>query len=175
MIPNKVIKCPSLQNVLRDLFQLIFDSSKIPQAWTQAIILPIPKSKENDPRIPLNYRGISLLSCLSKMFTCLLNTRVNEFYDANETLVEEQNGFRKKRSCTDHIFVLHSILKGRKVEGKDTFITYIDFSKAFDGVERNMLLYKLLANKIDGKMYFIIKALYENTMACLNVNGKLTE
>jgi hypothetical protein len=71
--------------------------------------------------------------------------------------------------------VLHTLVKSRQIEGKDTFITYIDFSKAFDGINRDMLLYKLLASGIDGKMYFIIKALYTKTCSCINVNGKLTE
>ena len=175
MIPNEVLKNPNLLNLMHNLFQLCFDSGKIPQPWTQAIIHPIPKSKENDQRIPLNYRGISLLSCMSKMFTSLLNNRITAFMENRQTISDEQNGFRKDRSCTDHIFVLHSILKSRKLAGKDTFVTYIDFSKAFDGVNREMLLYKLIANGVDGKMYFIIKALYSKTSACINVNNRLTE
>ena len=61
------------------------------------------------------------------------------------------------------------------MENKSTFITFIDFSKAFDCVNRDMLFYKLLSNGIDGKMYFIIKALYMGTQSCVKVNNWLTE
>ena len=56
-----------------------------------------------------------------------------------------------------------------------TFATFIDFSKAFDGVDRKMLLYKLLHSGIDGKLYFIIKALYTLTESCVCVNGVYTD
>ena len=59
----------------------------------------------------------------------------------------------------------------------DTFVTFIDFSKAFDRVNRESLLYKLWHNqcKIDGKMYFIIKALYCNTKSCIEINSWVTD
>ena len=162
----KYSKNKNLHVLLLNLFQICFDSGNIPEVWTRAIIHPIPKSKENDPRIPLNYRGISLLSCMSKMFTTLLNRQLHSFIDTRNTIADEQNGFRKDRSCVDYIFSLCTIVKNRQAKGKSTFVTYIDFSKAFDCVNRDMLLYKLQANGIDGKMYFIIKAMYSKTLSC---------
>ena len=61
----------------------------------------------------------------------------------NCVLVEEQNGFRKNRSCLDHIFVLSSILRSRLVEKKSTFACFVDFSKAFDFVNRTFLMIAL--------------------------------
>ena len=89
--------------------------------------------------------------------------------------MEEQNGFRAKRSCADHVFTLHSIIKQRQCEKKNTFVTFIDFSKAFDCINREMLLYKLIQYGIDGRMYFILKALYTNTESCVRVNSFLTK
>ena len=174
-LPNEIFKNDHVIKVLTDLFQLCFDTGKIPAIWLQAIILPIPQNTENDPRIPLNYRGISLLSCASKIFTSLLNSRLSAFLDNKEEIVEEQNGFRKQRSCTDHVFTLTSLCKIRQIENKSTFVTYIDFSKAFDCVNREMLFLKLLNSGVDGKMYFIIKALYMGTNSCVKVNNWLTE
>ena len=57
----------------------------------------------------------------------------------------------------------------------DTFVSYIDFYKCFDVIDRNLLFFKLTEYGIDGKMYRTIKQMYSNTSSCVNVNGKLTE
>ena len=94
--------------VLHKLFQYIFESGCIPSVWKRAIISPIPKSSLKDPLVPLNYRGISLLSVIGKTFTALLNKRIVTYLEENEILCEEQNGFRPGRSCEEHIFTLTS-------------------------------------------------------------------
>ena len=146
-IPYEVLKFPSVIPVLRSLFQLIFDTSIIPSLWGKAIIYPILKDPSSDRRIPMNYRGISLLSCISKLYSALINNRLNKYLEENELLSNEQNGFRSSRSCEDHVFTLNSIIGNNPT----VFATFIDLKKAFDFIDRDMLLYKLLLNNIDGK------------------------
>ena len=67
-IPYAVLKLPPVIAALQCLFQLIFDTSIIPTEWRKSIICPLLKDTNSDPRIPLNYRGISLLPCISKLF-----------------------------------------------------------------------------------------------------------
>ena len=110
----------------------------------------------------MNYRGISLLSCVFKIFSSILNDRIAKHLESNDFLVEEQNGFRKGRSYTDHIFSLHTILFYRINQNKCTFVTFLDLRNAFDSVNRDFLFCKLRASGIDGKMYFIITRRYEN-------------
>ena len=55
------------------------------------------------------------------------------------------------------------------------FAAFIDLKKAFDFVDRNMLLYKLLHSNINGKMYDSIKNIYARTTSCIRINYKLTE
>ncbi|VDI60035.1 Hypothetical predicted protein [Mytilus galloprovincialis] len=66
-IPYDVLKFPVVIEILHNLFQLIFDSSLIPSAWRKSIICPILKDPSSDARIPMNYRGVSLLSCMNRM------------------------------------------------------------------------------------------------------------
>ncbi len=66
--------------------------------------LPLPKSKLLDSRIPVNYRGVSLLSTISKIYTRVLNARIRGHTE--DILTDEQNGFRKGRSCVDHTYGL---------------------------------------------------------------------
>ncbi len=83
--------------VIQQLLQLDWQyySSKIPSPWRRAIIAPITPSAENDARIPLNYRGISLICCTANIYSSVLNVRilVSIFLDDGDRLVDEQNGF----------------------------------------------------------------------------------
>ena len=82
------------------------------------------------------------------------------YLDSNSKLAEEQNGFRKEQSCIDHIHSLYCISKDRQKKGLRIFLTFIDFSKAFDCLDRQMLMHKLLQAGVKGSFYFAIKALY---------------
>ena len=63
----------------------------------------------------------------------------------------------------------------RKNRGLSTYIAHIDSEKAFDRVDCDLLLYKLLNIGIGGKMYDIIKYIYTGTSLCVNVNGFMTK
>ncbi len=143
----------------------------MPSIWVKAIINPIPKGAGKDPFVPLNYRGISLLSCMSKTFTSLLNERIVKYCDDLGILADEQNGFRKGRSCVDHLFSLTSIIRNRLANRCPTFCAFIDMEKAFDWVDRDLLLYRLSLYQINGKIYKSIKMLYTSTMSCVRLNN----
>ncbi len=70
-IPNEVLKNDTIKECLQQFFQYYFDTGLLPSCWLKAVIKPIPKSKASDPRIPLNYRGINLLSCIYKTYRTL--------------------------------------------------------------------------------------------------------
>ena len=102
------------------LFNRVLETGFMPKSWLEGIIIPIYKNK-SDPKNPSNYRPITILSCLSKLFTSVLNDRLTLYLNENNILNENQAGFRKDYSCTDHIFTLHSlfeILRKRKKKKK---------------------------------------------------------
>ena len=72
------------------------------------------------------------------------------------------------------MYNLTSISQHRLSKNKDTYTEFIDMAKAFDCVNRELLLNKLLQFNIDGKIYFAIKALYSDTMNCVRLNGHFT-
>ena len=84
---------------------MILESGIVPDIWCTGIILSIFKNKGDDNN-PDNYRGITILSCLGKLFTSVLNNRINSFLEEAGLLAEEQAGFRKGYSTVDHIFSL---------------------------------------------------------------------
>ena len=77
--------------------------------WRLCNIIPIPKP-DKDPRLPLQNRCISVLCCVTKVYSNILNKRIQAFLESNQILVEEQNGFRACRSCIYHIYVLVTVL-----------------------------------------------------------------
>ncbi|MCG8049516.1 MAG: hypothetical protein JAY66_28225, partial [Candidatus Thiodiazotropha taylori] len=113
-IPYDVLKYPPIIALLHNFFQLVFDSGLIPSIWRKSVIFPIHKDSTTDKRLPMNYRGISLISCISKLYSSLINKRVSKYLEDNSILAEEQNGFRKTRSCEDHIFTLNSIIRNNR-------------------------------------------------------------
>ena len=106
--------------------------------WATGVIKPIYKNKGgiNDPD---NYRGITLLSCLGKLFTSVINERLTVFIDSNQIMSEAQAGFRKGYSTTDQIFTLKCIVELFLCQGRRLFCTFVDYSKAFDSINRAIL------------------------------------
>ena len=136
MILNEFIKntidimCP----IYVKLFNIILKTGYLPEKWTVGIIVPIYKNKgkRDDPG---NYRGITLLSCISKVFTSLLSQRLSDYVEHFQLLGSEQAGFRKNHSTVDHIFVLYALTEIYvKKEKKKLFCAFVDYSKAFDTI-----------------------------------------
>ena len=95
----------------------------IPVEWIKAIFL-IPKLADSDPHLSLKYRGISLLCCIYKIYTNILNRKISKCVVNRQ--VPEQCEFCKGKSCLDQIYVLDSVLRNRSNENKDTFVAMID-------------------------------------------------
>ena len=146
-------------------FNLIFNSGVMPDSWLEGAIRPIYKNK-GDSKSPENYRPITILSCFGKLFTSILNARLNKFLDAHNILEENQAVFRAGYSTMDHIFVLRALTEIAKTQKKKLFCSFIDFSKAFDSVWRVGLWKKRLASNINGKCFQIIHV-QGNQIMCL--------
>ena len=97
----------SLISYLHTLFNKIFDTGIFPDSWGDGFIIPLHK-KGNIGNVE-NYRGITLLSVVGKLFTSILNTRLNEWDERYQVYVEAQSG-RKGMSTVDNIYVLHSLI-----------------------------------------------------------------
>ncbi len=118
--------------------------------------------------MPLNFRDIALLSTVYKLFTLVLNNRLVSYLEINGIHAEEQNSFRQKHSCSEHIFSLCTILRNRH-------LAFLDAEKAFDHLDKDLLLYKLLRIGIKGDIYESIKNINQNSYCSVNVNNTETD
>ena len=90
--------------------------------------------------------------------------------DTNGYIRDEQNGFLKGRSTVDHLASLTNLIETRKLNKKDTFVAFVDFSAAYDRINRSLLWKKLEALGIDGKMLKCLQSLYHNVSSCVRLS-----
>ena len=174
IVSNDLIKATAniIAPLLLCLFNNILSSEYVPSQWGIGIIIPLFKSGEHSD--PNNYRGISINSCISKLFTLLLNDRLAECVDTNNSLHFNQIGFRKGYRPADHVLTLKTLVDQAFAAKKDLYVCFVDFKKAYDTVWRDGLFLKLLKNNVSCKFVNVIKSMYSSLKACVQVPGGLS-
>ena len=155
------------------LFNTVFKSGHFPHCWSVGCIVPV--LKKGNPNDTDNYRGITLVSCLGKLFTNILNERLCNFDMENNIITDAQFGFRKHLSTVDAIFVLQSLINRVCNARKRLYCCFVDYKKAFDFVNRQNLWYKLIKQGVSGKMLAIIRSLYQNVKCCVKYNNVISD
>lgn len=166
-ITNEMIKTslPKTMIIIKNIFNMIFSTGIYPDNWKNGINIPLYKN--GNPLDVNNYRGITLTSTLGKIFSTIINTRINLYLDNENILIKEQAGFRKKYRTTDQIFIIKKIIdQALNVKNGRLYGCFVDFQKAFDNVWHDALLTKLFRTGIKGKCYNIIKDMYTNASIC---------
>lgn len=120
-----------MKHVYFKLCNIVFNTGTIPESWTIGIIKPIYKNK-GSATLPENYRPITLLSCLGKLFNAVINTRVTNYIESSITQNNCKAGFRKGYSTSDNTFILQTIILFICNSRKKLFCTFIDLKQVFD-------------------------------------------
>ena len=173
---NEFLKnCPlRMLSLMTRWFNIVLDSGLIPESWCVGIITPIYKGKGS--RVDAdNYRGITLLSCVGKLFTSLINKRLSDYVHHEETIGPEQAGFRQGYSTMDHVFTLYCVLAYYLSKRKRIFAAFLDYKKAFDLVNRSHLWNKLIGLGITGKVFNVVCNMYSQAKSCVRAEGFLSE
>ena len=171
-IHGKNIFTPTLCN----LFNKIYEKGHFPENWSEGYVIPLHKKgsiNEVD-----NYRGITLLSTLGKLFTRVLNNRLGEWAEKYGVLIEAQAGFRPGMSTVDNNFVLHGLITHVLNSSKKLYCAFVDFTKAFDYVVRDYVVrdnlwYKLVKLGLRGKILNILKSMYSSVKSRVKFDNKL--
>ena len=140
------------------LMNTMWTSRSRPKDFNLALISAI--YKKGDRRDPKNYRPISVLSVLDKIYASLLRLRLIKWMDDNDLLPAECGGSRKGMSPVEQMFNLHELICRA---GGPIHAAFMDVSKAFDSVWRNALWAKLRAHGVKGKLLDAIRSLYKCT------------
>ena len=156
-ISNSLIKLVSapLSYALNILFNKIISKGHYPKDWKVAHVVPLYKT--GDPSMPNNYRPISLLSNLSKIFEKIVYNQLYDYFTQNNLLSNNQSGFRTGDGTINRLahfidYCNYNISKGYAVP-----TVFLDISKAFDKVYHKGLLHKLKEMGISGKLFNLLK------------------
>ena len=176
-LPVEVLFNNSCISFMYKLFNRCFNCGIYPSMWKMGVINPIPKGSTSNVRNPMLYRGITLAVSSYKLFCSIMNARLQLYADENGLIADEQNGFRRGRSCTDHLMSLVNIVSSRIDKKQNTFAAFIDFKQAYDSISRNLLWKKLQNVGINGnsKFFQALRGIYDNVRCSVKVNGKLSE
>ena len=157
---------------LHVLFNKIFDLEYFPESWSEGFIVPLHKKGSQDD--VNNYRGITLLSTLGKLFTSILNNRLKTWAEEYHVYVEAQAGFRASMGTTDNIFVMHGVINQLLNKWEKLFCAFVDFTKAFDYVVREVIWYKLIKIGVRGKILNIIMSMYKHVKSKVKINNSIS-
>ena len=160
-------------DLLEQLFSVIWQEEIVPRQWREGLIVNI--FKKGDREDPANYRGITLLSVVGKVFCKILNNRLVQCLDKEGALHEGQAGFRINRSCMDNVYTLNEIVQGRLREDKKTYAFFLDIQKAYDSVWHDGLWYKLWDMGVKGRMWRVIKKMYESSKSAVLLEGEKSD
>jgi hypothetical protein len=107
----------------------------IPNEWRNAVISPIFKKIER--REPQNYRGICIHNTCCKIYSTILNMKLQNY--SQVFMTETQNGFRNLGWCTDPTYCLKLLIEKRRECNLETHLLFIDYEEAFDNIQRQIL------------------------------------
>ena len=125
-----------------------------------------PIHKGGDQGDPSNYRPVALTSHLTKTFEKIIRRKIVYHTENNHLFNESQHGFRSGRSCLSHLLTHFDTILSYLENEKNVDTVYLDFSKASDKVDHNILIDKLRNYKINEKVIKWIKSFITERIQC---------
>lgn len=156
------------ERLLKELGK-VWRDGVIPDAWTEAVVVPIPK--KGDLLEMNNFRGISLMNTALKVVCTGLAMRIERICEAENLMDIEQAAFRAKKEGLMQVAALMEIVKRRTGKKKRTFMCFIDFEKAYDSVPHEGLLQKMRALGFGGTLMRLVEGLYAHPTMSVRTGG----
>lgn len=158
------------------IFNSIFQSGQFPSSESLGMITQIHKGKGLDTNHCTNYRGITVITVLSKIYAILLNLRLSNYrLETADKRARGQGGFLKDHRTTDHVFILQHVIDKYRAVHKPLYTCFVDLTKAFDTVNRTKLWQRLHQLGVQGRMLAAIQAYYADVRECVKTSEGLTE
>ncbi|CAG4934862.1 unnamed protein product [Colias eurytheme] len=159
-ITNDTLRIASkeLAKPLTNLFNLVLKTGETPTQWSESNIILI--YKKGDSKDIANYRPISLLPCVYKLFSSIINHRICNTLDARQPV--EQAGFRKGFSTVDHIHTLELLIEKFQEMRCPLYLAFIDYKKAFDTLSHDSIWETLRTQNVEKEYIQVLKNIYSD-------------
>ena len=138
-------------DLIKNLFNTIIETGKITSIWKKGKIIPIPKNKENKIKVD-KFRPISLLSVVGKVFEKVIMTRLNALVVETNMIPKTQSGFVKGKSTLNNQIILQQKIHDTFARKEIMVAVFLDIKKAYDCVDRKLLIKELKQMGLRGKV-----------------------
>ena len=159
--------------VLTKLFNCVLKGG-YPAQWGVSALVPVPKPRGR-PDVLDDYRGIVVGPALSKLYAMLLLARMDEWAETRGLRAAGQAGFRSGRGTLDNSFVLRHLVDSAALKEQPLYCAFIDFSKAYDRVDRQLLWRCLQGMGLAGPALDTLQQMYEHVWLQVRAGGSLGE
>ena len=163
---------PLVVNILCDIINRAISENCFPTQWKSAVITPLYKG--GDRENPSNYRPISVLPVLSKIFERHILKTLSEYLYTNNLISDSQSGFRSKHSCSTAMQHLYSQWIESQKSRHSLVLLFLDFRKAFDTVNHNLLIKKISSLGISGHLLSLLNSYLAGRTQCVKINSSLS-
>lgn len=157
-----------LEGYIKKLFNQCLCEGTIPKCWLEAEVILL--YKKGDSTNIENYRPISLLSHLYKLFTKVITNRLTSKLDSYQPV--EQAGFRKGFSTIDHLQAVRTLIEKSVEYNVPIHTAFVDFHKAFDSIEICYILKSMDNARIDSRYTTIIENIYKNASLHVKIDDE---
>ena len=167
---SKCVKNVLSKNIAT-VFNYMIEQRAFPDARSGGIRSAVFKSGKR--KVVDNFRGITILSIMEKVFEAVLYRRLAFVNDAFASHDKYNNAFIEGNRTSDNLFVLNGSVEKQLTINKRLYVCYIDFSKVFDMVNRTIIFYKLRSSGWRGRVMTLFGAFMVKPTSRLNVMGGL--
>lgn len=165
--------CPYIVKFITNIINCCILEAYFPLSWKQAVIIPIPKIEE--PTEFKHLRPISILPIFSKIFEKIINQQLRDHINDYNILPENQSGFRPAHSCTTAILKITDDIHDAADKGMLTALVLLDYSKAFDTLNHELLLAILNFIGLDTKAINLIKSYLQMRTQKVTLNNSTSD
>ena len=158
---------------LEIIFRKSITLGECPSDWRSANVTPI--HKKGDRTVPSNYRPVSLTSQVCKVLESIVKDKIVDHLKKNNTLSDNQHGFREGRSCLTNLLETLEMWTGFLDDGDGVDVAYLDFRKAFDLVSHRHLLYKMSKFGITGQVLKWVESFLDQRSERVVIRGTSSE
>ena len=157
-IYKEVIKIPNIRDLLTKLLQNILEGQEVPDSWKKSITKLIPKTSKPTAK---DFRPIALTDNTYKICCSVIKDHIEEHILRRDLHKDQQNGFIKNRRIEDNLTIINFCVNYTFRTGQKLFLASIDYSKAFDSINRRELINVLKYYKMHPEVIDLIVRIYD--------------